>query len=260
MKLRMLSYICDAPMTIGSYWPGAEQTDNKRGIIRSSEIKSTIPMNLQTCATFALVAGLAIASPGPAVLLTIRNGTSYGAPSVIWSALGNICGVFLLSTASILGLGVVLMSSAWLFTVIKIFGALYLFYIGFKNLFKTTAALPGQPDIDTTDANLSPMPDRLALYSEGLLTAVTNPKALLFFTALFPQFVQTNAPVMSQFIILTGIFMGISLLIHMVYGRAAARAAKILQRPSYSRWVNRLVGATFITFGGLLLAFRQSRV
>jgi threonine/homoserine/homoserine lactone efflux protein len=210
-------------------------------------------MNLQTILAFAAVATLAILSPGPAVLLSLRNGATLGARSVLWSALGNICGVCCLSIAAILGLGVILKSSALLFGAIKVAGAAYLFYVGVRHLLGHSVVVAGQMD---QDADLVATPAH-HLYREGFLIAATNPKAVLFFTALFPQFIDAKAPVLPQFLILTGIFMAISYVSHLGYALIASRAKGALLRPFFATWLNRIIGAAFVFFGGLLLALRR---
>src|SRR5471032_1207639 len=132
-------------------------------------------MNTHTILAFTAIAALSIMSPGPAVLLSLRNGASYGTRSVLWSALGNVCGIFCLSAAAILGLGVVLKSSALLFGAVKIVGAMYLFYIGLRHLFGRSSALGSA----SFDAKADIEPGRQKLYGEAFLTAATNPKALL---------------------------------------------------------------------------------
>lgn len=213
-------------------------------------------MNTQSLLAFAVVAGLAILTPGPSILLTLRNGASFGARSVMWSALGNICGVFCLSTAAILGLGVMLKSSALLFGVVKLIGALYLFYVGVRHLFGRATVLAEE----SAHSENEPTPSRKALYREAFLTAATNPKAVLFFTALFPQFVNAQAALVPQFFILTGIFMGISYTAHMSYALLASRAKGFLLKPTLAKWMNRVVGTVFISFGALLLALRRQAV
>ncbi|WP_295993776.1 LysE family translocator [Rugamonas sp.] len=213
-------------------------------------------MNTHTILAFTAIAALSIMSPGPAVLLSLRNGASYGMRSVLWSALGNLCGIFCLSTAAILGLGVLLKSSALLFDAVKIMGALYLFYIGLRHLFGRASALGST----APDAEPSNEPGRHKLYGEAFLTAATNPKALLFFTALFPQFVDARAPLLPQFLVLTGIFMLLSYITHVGYALLASRARGMLLRPMFAKWVNRVVGTAFISFGSLLLALRRQAV
>jgi threonine/homoserine/homoserine lactone efflux protein len=212
-------------------------------------------MNLQTILAFSLVATLAILSPGPAVLLSLRNGATLGPSSVVWSALGNISGVCCLSIAAMLGLGVIMTSSVWLFGAVKLAGAAYLFYVGVRHLLGHAVAVPA------ADATAKSVQVPAAqLYREGFLIAATNPKAVLFFTALFPQFIDAKAPVLPQFLLLTGIFMAISYASHLGYAMIAARARGVLVRPFFAKWLNRIVGAVFVAFGAMLLALRRQVV
>lgn len=206
-------------------------------------------MNSQTLIAFTAVAGLTILSPGPAVLLTLRNGASFGVRSVFWSALGTVSGIFCLALATILGLGVVLNSSALLFASVKLLGALYLFYIGGRHLFA------GAGSLASADNNLasSQTPKRHQLYREAFLTTTSNPKALVFFTALFPQFISPQNALLPQFFMLTGIFMTLSYLTHIGYALLACRVAGALRKPVFALWLNRLIGLAFLGFGALVL-------
>ncbi|WP_158683246.1 LysE family translocator, partial [Pseudomonas gingeri] len=103
-------------------------------------------------------------------------------------------------------------------------------------------------------------PSRFKLYQAAFLTAATNPKATIFFTALFPQFIDQGAALLPQFLILTVIFMMLSLTSLSLYAALAARAKGLLIRPVFSRWVNRVVGTTFIGFGAAILAMRRHGV
>lgn len=210
-------------------------------------------MNLQNLLAFSAVAAVAIVSPGPATLLALRNSVSFGLRTVVWSSLGNVSGLFCLSAAAMLGLGVMLNSSALLFEAVKLLGALYLFYIGARHLFGRARVLA--PDTGTSPATARPL--RRRLYLEALLTASTNPKPILFFTALFPQFLDAQAPLLPQFFILTGTFMALSFLSLLSYALLAVRARRWLAQPRLALWVDRGVGATFVSFGIALLALRR---
>jgi threonine/homoserine/homoserine lactone efflux protein len=211
-------------------------------------------MNAQTILSFSFVAGLAIVSPGPAVLLAMRNGVAFGLRAVAWSSLGNITGLFMLSCAAMLGLGVLLKSSAILFGAVKLLGALYLFYVGLRHLFGRSSVVGAAAEQSTTVQ----APNPLALYRESVLLAVTNPKPILFFTALFPQFINADAPLLPQFFVLTGIFMLLSFVTLMGYALVAGRARGLLLRARFVKWVNRIVGVVFISFGAALLALRRT--
>ncbi|MES2037229.1 MAG: LysE family translocator [Pseudomonadota bacterium] len=210
-------------------------------------------MQTQTLLAFTAMASLAILSPGPATLLSLKNGASYGTRAVMWSAFGNVCGIFCLSTTAFLGLGALLNSSAMLFAAVKIIGALYLFYIGAKQLFGKSSALTH--DVHNGQADKQPRPRKL--FSEAFLTAATNPKALMFFTALFPHFITPGEALAPQFFALMAIFMSLSYLTHLMYAQLAARAMHVLVKPRFVKWINRIVGAAFITFGTMLLSLRR---
>ncbi|WP_309376459.1 LysE family translocator [Rhodoferax sp.] len=210
-------------------------------------------MTVETILAFSIVAGLVTLSPGPAVLLALRNGMAHGLRGALWSTLGNVSGLFCLSAAAMLGLGVLLKSSALLFGAVKVLGAIYLFYIGLRHVFGHASAL--KPTVDTTSDTSAPKP--LALYREAFLMAATNPKPILFLTALFPQFISAHAPLLPQFFVLTGIYMALSFVCLLGYAMVAVRARKVLLRPNFAKWVNRVVGSVFISFGAALLALRR---
>ncbi len=210
-------------------------------------------MNPHVILAFIAVACVAIVSPGPATILAIRNGTKFGMRAVVWSALGNVSGLFCLSAASMLGLGMLLESSTVLFGAVKVVGAVYLFYMGARQLLGHSTAVPAATD----DASMSALPRRRHLYREALLTAATNPKPILFFTAMFPQFVNEHAPLLMQFFVLTGIFVSLSFASLLSYALLASRATALLSRPGFSKWLNRTFGSIFIAFGAALLTLRR---
>ena len=85
-----------------------------------------------------------------------------------------------------------------------------------------------------------------------------NPKPILFFTALFPQFLAASEPLLPQFFILTGIFMSMSLVSLLAYGALAHRARRPLRQQRIVTWLNRLVGSIFVGFGVALLRLKRA--
>lgn len=210
-------------------------------------------MQTATLITYSLVAAASVVSPGPATMLAIRNGAAGGLRAVLPSTLGNMTGLFLLSAAAMLGLGVVLQSSALLFTALKIAGAAYLIYIGLRHLLGRARLVP--PDASQAGA----MPRRASrLYLEATFVAAMNPKPILFFTALFPQFLNAGEPLLPQFFILTGIFISMSLMSLLAYGALAGRARGLLRQPRAVLWINRVVGSVFVAFGLALLRLKRA--
>jgi threonine/homoserine/homoserine lactone efflux protein len=185
--------------------------------------------------------------------MAINNSLAHGQRSAVWSSLGNASGLFCLSAAAMLGLGALLASSEWLFNAVKIIGAGYLFYLGIRQLFRKTPMLASDTQGDLKKSR----PTRFKLYKSAFLTAVTNPKATMFFTALFPQFIDQGATLLPQFLILTSIFMALSVSSLSLYAALASQAKGMLARPDLSRWVSRMVGATFICFGTAILTMRR---
>ena len=209
-------------------------------------------MHLHTLLAYVAVAAVAIVSPGPATLLALRNSVAWGPRTAVWSSLGNVTGLFGLSAAAMLGLGVLLQSSAVLFGLVKGVGAGYLFYVGARQLLGKGVSL-----VPPADGLPAAPPARRRLFGEAVLTASTNPKPILFFTALFPQFLDPRAALLPQFLVLTGVFMALSFASLFGYALVAARARSVLMRPRFSLWVGRGVGAIFVGFGTALLALRR---
>lgn len=203
---------------------------------------------------FCAVGAVAVYTPGPAVMLAIHNGVNYGWQRSLLSSLGNISGLLLLSTASGLGLGALLLSSVLLFTVLKVVGAGYLIYLGIK---QWRQAKKSALAIDAIDLSVKEA-GSFELYREGILLALTNPKAILFITALFPQFINHDQALFPQFALLTALFMALSfssLMFYAALGRfARGRCASILQ----SKRFKQSTAGIFVLLGIGLLQLKAS--
>lgn len=208
-------------------------------------------MELSTWLLFLGIALVAIISPGPAVLLSVTNSLTHGFTKSVFSSLGNITGLFVVSGAAALGLGAVLQTSILLFTSLKIVGAIYLIYLGIHqwrskhNLFKKSMATSKREQGIRKS------------FIQGFLVAISNPKAILFFTALFPQFIDLAKPVFAQFIILTTTFMFFSFTILAIYALSAQSAKGWFEKSNRAIWLNRVSGTIFITFGLGILRLRK---
>lgn len=201
-----------------------------------------------TWLVFVAAALVSIVSPGPAFLVAVRNGIAGGLRPVALSSLGNVTGLLLLAGAAVLGLGVMLSASETLFTLLKLGGAGYLIYLGVRQW-------RNRQPLVVTQHRAAPAP-AWRTFSEGVLVALSNPKAILFFTALFPQFLTTTRPLWPQFVIMVGTFMVLSFAMLMTYGALAGRLAQWLGAARRTRWVNRVLGSAFIGLGLSLLKLR----
>ncbi len=195
-----------------------------------------------------------VSSPGPAVFLALANGMSADMKAVTLSSLGNMLGLFSLSAISIIGLGTLILASATLFLGVKILGAAYLVYLGIKQLrcSKVIESSYLKSFAPEERANNS-------YFLEGLFLAATNPKAIIFFIVIFPQFLKIESPLLPQFCIMTVIFMVISFLTLLSYGFVAKSARKIFSNRVGMKWFHRITGGIFIGMGVALLQLKNAQ-
>lgn len=159
---------------------------------------------LESLVAFTLVAIPIILVPGPSVLFVIGRSLSLGRVGGLISVLGNAAGGFVAAVAVAFGVGVIIAQSVVLFTVVKVAGALYLIYLGVQAIRHRK-----QGSMDAT-ATTTPTPPRstVRLLAQGFIVGVTNPKTIVFFIAVLPQFVNYpagNIPL--QMLILGTVFM-----------------------------------------------------
>ncbi|MEZ9232493.1 LysE family translocator [Vibrio amylolyticus] len=207
-------------------------------------------MNTDTLIIYVFVAFFYIISPGPAVLLAIYNGAVNGSKIVMVSALGNIIGLMFLSILSMGGLSAILLASSTLFAIVKIVGSFYLMYLGFRQIFSSNKNSKEQLEI-ISNRTLS------SYFREGLLVAATNPKPILFFVALFPQFLDTSYSILPQFVIMTVVFMTLSFLSLSGYGYLAQRAKGVLSNIDSMKWFHRISGGLFVGMGTSILFIKN---
>ena len=168
------------------------------------------------------------------------------------SADGSVSAVLGVMLLSALGLGALLAASETAFTVAKVLGAAYLIYLGVKT-FRSKAAVLREAPTTAAEADASSRP----FFLRGFLVGVSNPKAVLFFAAFFPQFLNPAAPFVPQFAILALTFMAFELSVLAVCALGVSRIAPLLRSSKAVRWFNRVSGGLFTVMGGLLLLTRR---
>lgn len=194
---------------------------------------------------FAATELLLCLTPGPAVLMVVSQGIRRGFRNSTRGAAGILAGNAIYFALSAMGLGALLLASKRVFDVLQIAGAAYLALLGLKMLIK-----PGRID----DAEVAADTRNAGSFVQGLLTQLANPKAIVFFTALLPQFVDPTRPVATQFLILGVISILVELPVLLMYGYAAHRG-----RARYGKHAplfERLAGACLIAAGAKLAAMR----
>ena len=210
-------------------------------------------MHFSNWLLFCGVALLVTFSPGPAVLLAISNAIAVGPRRAMISSLGNGVGLFVISGVAMAGMGVVLATSATAFMLLKLAGALYLVYLGIKQWRSKTSIVADAP-VALGAANPNSF---WKLFRQGLTVALTNPKAILFFSALFPQFITPGEPVAVQFTVLTTSFVACAMLAHLFYANLARLLKSQLATPGRAKLFNRISGGAFVLLGLSLLRLRS---
>jgi homoserine/homoserine lactone efflux protein len=202
-------------------------------------------MDLENWLLFSSIALVATITPGPAVLLVATHSMTYSHNRVIFTILGNISGLFLMSLFSVLGLGALVLYSSTTFALIKGVGALYLVYLGIKlwrNGFSPRTPHPGEIALRHDKS-------RMAMYSQGLMVSLSNPKAIAFTTALFPHFIDHQASLLPQFTILVVTFMTYSFFCLLLYARISATTHRGVKNSRLEKIASRIFASLFIGSG-----------
>ncbi|MEM1129722.1 MAG: LysE family translocator [Pseudomonadota bacterium] len=189
-------------------------------------------------AQFLLTALVVVLAPGTGVLYTLAIGLGQGARPALAAALGCTLGIVPHLAAAVLGLAAILHASALLFQVVKFAGVAYLLWLAWQAI-RSGGALSISPERQREGL--------MRIARRGALINVLNPKLSLFFLALLPPFLSgVPATATQEMVLLGGVFMGLTLVVFMLYGLFAATARdQVLSRPRLMRWLNRSIAALF---------------
>ncbi len=210
-------------------------------------------MTIETWLLYLIASiGLSL-TPGPNGLLALTHGTIYGARRSTYTISGGVLGFAILMGVSMIGLGTLLIASQQGFLLAKLIGAFYLVYLGVK----TWRSPP--PSVNCPQQqNTKSLTSNKALFSHGFLVAISNPKAIIFFAAFLPQFIDTAAPQFLQFIILAGTFATTEFMVEFLLAGSANKLIPWLSRGNVGKWFNRITGAAFIGLGGFLVTVHRT--
>lgn len=180
-------------------------------------------------------------TPGPAVLFVLSYGLACGGRASLWASAGVLAGNACYFALSALGLGAVLLASYEVFTLIKYLGALYLVYLGVQTVRGVGLAL--RPERAQEDRG------SLRALTRGFALQAANPKALVFFVALLPQFIDASRAVWPQVLILGVTSVVIEFTVLAGYGYMAARAAGLTRQVRFRKLTNRVCGGMLVVAG-----------
>jgi len=208
-------------------------------------------MDFSTWLLFASASTALLLVPGPTVLLVLSYALSQGRKVAVATASGVALGDFIAMSASLAGLGALVLTSATLFTVLKWVGAVYLVYLGVKMLWTA-----GGVSLDQPDPSAAPSGQHMFVHA----TAVTalNPKSIAFFIAFVPQFIDPATALLPQFAILISTFVGLAALNALAYALLADELRKRLTGPRLIPWLTRIGGGALVSMGVATASLRQS--
>lgn len=209
-----------------------------------------IMMHFDTWLAFCSIAFISAAIPGPAILLVSTHSLQFGTPRALITVARNVTGLFTMSACSILGLSALVMISSTAFTIIKIIGALYLLYLGIK-------VWRSGVQFNAVDSTCKTKFSAWNLYSQGLLILLTNPKAIIFTSALFPQFINVSEPLLLQFLILVTSLMVCSFLCLLSYSLLSQKLKTGTKQFVSESVLGKVFGSVFIGSGGILAISTQ---
>jgi RhtB (resistance to homoserine/threonine) family protein len=201
---------------------------------------------------FTAVAALLTVAPGPDTFLVVRNSLRGGRRDGFATALGITSGLYFHALLSAVGVSAVLARSVSAFGVLKVAGALYLAWLGVQSLRAAARPAAAQAAGDPAAAHVP----GARSYREGLLTNLLNPKVIVFYLALLPQFISPGDAVVPKALLLAAIHgaLGVAWLGLLAWG--VDRSRQFFLRPRLRRFMDGLCGAVLVGFG-LRLAFAQ---
>ncbi|WP_068115906.1 LysE family translocator [Tropicimonas marinistellae] len=189
-----------------------------------------------------------MSTPGPSQLLMLSNSAAHGFRRSLATAAGDLTANALQMLAAGLGLAAVIAASGVALTVIKWAGVAYLIWLGIRMIRKA----------DPTDPHLGeqrPEVPQRHLWLQGFLTSAANPKAVVFFAALFPQFIQPDAPFWPQLLVLSATYIVMDGCFLSVYGAGASWVSARFKGPAKA-WIER-IGGGFMIIAAVLLGLKS---
>lgn len=208
-------------------------------------------MTWQIWLLFVITEAVLSLTPGPAVLYVLSQAIRRGAQKSVWASGGILSANAMYFALSATSLGAVIVASYKLFFLIKWLGAAYLVYLGLASFFgkQSIGSLPeGDPG-----AGSGPR-----ILRDGFFLQAANPKALLFFTAILPQFINARHNVIFQVLVLGTSSIIVEFIILFVYGQLAGRALSAACNPRFEKLTNRLAGSLLIGAGLGLARLRRT--
>jgi homoserine/homoserine lactone efflux protein len=207
-------------------------------------------MDLSVWITYFIATIILSLSPGPGVFSSISSGLHHGFRLGLWNGVGMQAANMILVGIVSLGLGAILLASETLFALVKWLGVAYLIYLGVVTWRAPARGFQDNPHDEAQTAR--------DVFLRGFFVNLTNPKGIIFFAAILPQFIDVARPQLQQYAILAATTFAVDLVAMWGYTALAARVLRVMREPAHLRWVNRGLGGAFVAAGVALASFRRA--
>ena len=207
-------------------------------------------MDIQLWLTFVAATIVLLMIPGPTIILVLTYALTQGRKVAMASAAGVALGDLIAMTASLIGLGALVLASATLFTVIKWVGAAYLIWMGVGMVRSA-----GSMTLSQTQAPALPAG---RIFRNAAAVTALNPKSIVFFIAFVPQFINPEQALAPQFSVLIVTFVGLAFLNALAYAMLADRLRGTIRKPAVLGWMTRAGGAVLIAMGVATATLRKA--
>lgn len=208
-------------------------------------------MDLDLWLAFVAASTALLLIPGPTVLLVLSYALSKGRSVAVASAVGVATGDLVAMSASLAGLGALVLTSAKLFVLLKWVGAAYLVWLGIRLL--RSAPSHGLSVTGANGGNVTAG----GVYAHAAAVTALNPKSIAFFIAFVPQFLRQDSSLWPQFAVLIATFVILAALNALAYALLADRLRAAIARPSVLTWLTRAGGAALVGMGVMTAALRR---
>ena len=199
-------------------------------------------LNLTLLAVFIPTFFLVSLTPGMCMTLALSMGMSIGLKKTLYMMYGELFGVGLVATSSVIGVATIMLKYPSIFLVLKYGGGAYLIFLGIQMFLSR-----GKMALNLEECNFNISKKSLAI--QGFVTAIANPKGWAFFIALLPPFIDDTLPMTSQLIVLIFIILLLEFSCLIIYATGGKSLRKLLQNSSNVRFINKIAGLMMMAIG-----------
>lgn len=214
-------------------------------------------MDFQAVGTFTLMVLLLTVMPGPNGALILRTVPQNGRRGGLLNLAGIVCAFYAHGLFSILGLSALILKTSQAFFAVKLLGSLYLIYLGVTSLWHAIHLKGAAPETAEQESAKNGTRNKKRLFLEGFLTNILNPKASMFYLAIFPQFISLEGNPVLESLMLVGIHATVVVLWFSFVIIAIGKITNALSSVKFKRMVQGATGTLMLWFGYRLLIYEQ---